>query len=337
MSQLMKKSFLLALLCIAVHSNASPLFDDNAVIDVELIGPIGSLIKKKDDSTEVPFVLKANGVEQQVQIRVRGKSRLRFCKFPPLRLNFSDSDTEQTVFAGQDKIKLVTHCRSNDASQVDALQEYATYRIFNIISDISYRVRLLHISYRDTEERRKDDLIERYGFLLESDDELAARVGGHPVNVTGISLRSLDEDHAAAVYIFQYLIGNTDWSMVMADEDDVCCHNGDILDIDSKRYYVPYDFDLVGLVNSRYAYPDPSLPIRKVTQRYYLGFCTSRDTLQSALGIIKSHKEEILGVLSDIPGLPEKDRNRSIDFLNQFFTRADDEEKMLKSFERRCH
>ncbi len=146
MSQLMKKSFLLALLCIAVHSIASPLFDDNAVIDVELIGPIGSLIKKKDDSTEVPFVLKANAVEQQVQIRVRGKSRLRLCKFPPLRLNFSDSDTEQTVFAGQDKIKLVTHCRSNDASQVDALQEYAVYRIFNIISDISYRVRLLHIT-----------------------------------------------------------------------------------------------------------------------------------------------------------------------------------------------
>jgi hypothetical protein len=96
----------------------------------------------------------------------------------------------------------VTHCRSNDASQVDALQEYAVYRIFNIISDISYRVRLLHITYRDTDERRKDKLIERYGFLLESQSGLAARVGGQPVNVTGISLRSLDEDHAAAVYIF---------------------------------------------------------------------------------------------------------------------------------------
>jgi hypothetical protein len=59
--------------------------------------------------------------------------------------------------------------------------------------------------------------------------------------------------------------------------------------------------------------------------------------LQSALDLIKSHKEEILEVLSDIPGLPEKDRKRSIDYLNQFFTRADDEEKMLKSFERRCH
>ncbi len=217
------------------------------------------------------------------------------------------------------------------------MQEYAAYRIINIISDICYRVRLLHITYRDTDERRKDDLIERHRFLMESQSELAAGVGGQPVDVTGISLRSLDDDDAAAVYIFQYLIGNTDWSMVMADEDDVCCHNGDILDVDSKRYYVPYDFDLVGLVNSKYAYPDPSLPIRKVTQRYYLGFCTSRDTLQRALGVIKSHKEEILGVSSDIPGLPDKDRKRSIDFLNHFFTRADDEEKMLKSFERRCH
>jgi len=337
MLQLIKKIFSLALLWVAVQANASPLFDDNAVIDVELTGPIGSLTKNKDDRTEQLFVLKANGVEQDVQIRVRGKSRLRLCKFPPLRFNFSESDTEQTVFAGQNKLKLVTHCRSNDAAQVDALQEYAVYRIFNIISDVGYRVRLLRITYRDTDERRKDNLIERYGFLMESQSELAARVGGQPVNVTGISLRSLDEDHTAAVYIFQYLIGNTDWSFVMADEDDVCCHNGDILDIDSKRYYVPYDFDLVGLVNSKYAYPDPSLPIRKVTQRYYLGFCTSRDTLQSALGIIKSHKEEILGVLSDIPGLPEKDRKRSIDYLDQFFTRADDEEKMLKSFERRCH
>lgn len=133
MWQLIKKIFSLAFLWVAVQANASPLFDDNAVIDVELTGPIGSLTKNKDDRTEQLFVLKANGVEQDVQVRVRGKSRLRLCKFPPLRFNFSESDTEQTVFAGhvfagQDKIKLVTHCRSNDAAQVDALQETAVYR-----------------------------------------------------------------------------------------------------------------------------------------------------------------------------------------------------------------
>ena len=258
------------------------------------------------------------------------------CEFPPLRFNFSDGDTEQTVFAGQDKLKLVTHCRKRTVAQADALQEYAAYRLFNLISDVGYRVRLLHITYRDTDERRKDEVLVRYGFLIESQTELAERFSGDPAKVTGVSLRSLDEDQAAAVYIFQYLIGNTDWSMAKADDDDVCCHNGDILDIEAKRFYVPYDFDLAGLVNAKYAYPDPVLPIRKVTQRMYRGYCAPRDTLQSALGLIKTRQADILGVLSEIPGLPEDERAKSIGYLNQFFTRAEDEEKMLQSFAKRC-
>ncbi len=100
-----------ALLSIAVQAGASPLFDDSAVIEVELRGPIGSLIKNKKERNELSFVLSANGVEYHVQVRVRGKSRLRVCEFPPLRFNFLTRDTEQTVFAGQDKLKLVTHCR----------------------------------------------------------------------------------------------------------------------------------------------------------------------------------------------------------------------------------
>jgi len=332
----MKKVFSLAILCIAAHANAPPLFDNNAVIDVELTGPIGSLIKNKNDRTELPFVLNANGVQQGVQVRVRGKSRLRVCDFPPLRFNFSGSETEQTVFADQDKLKLVTHCKKKEVAQVDALQEFAAYRIFNIISDIGYKVRLLRITYQDTDERRKDKATERYGFLIESRDELADRVGGQPANVTGVSLRSLDDDQAALVYVFQYLIGNTDWSLAKSDDDDVCCHNGDILDIDSKHFYVPYDFDLAGLVDAKYAYPDPALPIRKVTQRMYRGYCTSRDALQRALGIVKARRADILGVLSAIPGLPEDDREKGIDYLDKFFTRADDEEKLLLSFERRC-
>ena len=76
----MKKIFPLALLCAAAYADASPLFDNNAVIDVELTGPIGTLIKIKDDRTESPFVLSANGVEHSVQVRVRGKSRLRVAR-----------------------------------------------------------------------------------------------------------------------------------------------------------------------------------------------------------------------------------------------------------------
>ncbi len=323
-------------IAVGAQATASPLFDDNSVIDVELIGPIGSLVADKKDDTELPFVLIANGVEHRVKVRVRGNSRLRVCKFPPLRFNFSGSDTERTVFAGQDKLKLVTHCRNRAVAQTDALEEYAAYRIFNLVAGVSYRVRLLRITYMDTDERRRDKRLEYYGFLIESQTELAERVGGQTANVTGVSLRSLDKDQAALVYVFQYLIGNTDWSMVKAGGDDTCCHNGDIVDIGTDRFYVPYDFDLAGLVNANYAYPDPSLRIRKVTQRLYRGFCTERETLESALALVVSHKVDILDVLNKMPGLPQKERSRSSNYLKDFFARAEDPEKMLQLFERRC-
>ena len=323
-------------IAVAAQATVSPLFDDNSVIDVELIGPIGSLVADKKDDTEQPFVLIADGVEHRVKVRVRGNSRLRVCEFPPLRFNFSRSDTERTVFAEQDKLKLVTHCRNRAVAQTDALEEFAAYRIFNLVSDVGYRVRLLRITYTDTDERRKDKRLEYSGFLIESQLELAARVGGQTANVTGVSLRSLDNDQAALVYVFQYLIGNTDWSMVKTEDDDACCHNGDILDIGSKHFYVPYDFDLAGLVNAKYAYPEPSLRIRKVTQRLYRGFCTERAALQKALGVVNSRKSEILNLLNEIPGLSEDDAATGVAYLKQFFTRANNEEKLLQSFERRC-
>lgn len=325
-----------ALTLLMFQAGASTLFENDAVIDVELIGPIGSLIKDKDDEVEVPFTLIANGIEHQIHVRVRGKSRLRVCDFPPLRLNFSKDAPEKSVFAGQDTLKLVTHCRNRAVAQMDALQEFGAYQIFNRISDVSYRVRLLRITYTDTEDRFEPKLDEYYAFLIESQAGLAARVGGEPVNVTGISLKSLDDEQAAQVYVFQYLIGNTDWSMVMAEGDDTCCHNGDVIEIGSARFYVPYDFDLAGLVNAKYAYPDPSLRIRKVTQRMYRGFCTESGNLQVALATIKARQADIINVFTEMPGLFAKDREQSIDYLGQFFARSDDEEKLISTFEKRC-
>ena len=114
LSTLIKKLFPVALMAIAASVDASPLFSENSVVDVDLIGPMGSIVKNKKDRTELPFILVANGVKHHIRVRVRGKSRLRVCDFPPLRLNFAEGATEQTIFAGQDKLKLVTHCRIKD-------------------------------------------------------------------------------------------------------------------------------------------------------------------------------------------------------------------------------
>lgn len=318
------------------HASASSLFEDNTVLEVNLTGPISSLFDDVNSNKQLPFVLRTNDLEHTIKVRVRGKSRRRVCTFPPLRLNFKVNDTAQSIMEGQDKLKLVTHCRENKSAESDILQEYAAYRIFNLVSDVGYRVRLLRITYTDTDGGFKESVFDRYGFLIESESELGDRVGGQPAHVTGVSLRSLDSKQAATVFVFQYLIGNTDWSLVTADDDDTCCHNGDLFDIGSVRYYVPYDFDLAGLVNARYARPDPSLRISRVTQRLYRGYCISTDALKDALSTIKARRVDILDVIRQLPGLSLKEIVATIIYLEQFFVRADDENKIVQSFERRC-
>ena len=332
----LRKLFLLVLLAVASPASASSLFDDDAVLEVNLSGPLSSLLKEKDGSRELPFLLRANGIEHSVKVRLRGKSRRVVCSFPPLRIIFANGDTAQSVFENQDKLKLVTQCQKRGSSQLDVLQEYAAYRIFNLLSEIGYKVRLLHITYTDTERRPQKNTFDHYGFLIESSSELADRVGGQPVHQTGLSIRSLDSKHAATVFVFQYLIGNTDWSLVRAEVDDKCCHNGDLLDIGSARYYVPYDFDRSGLVNARYAKPDLDLRISRVTQRLYRGYCIPADALKNALGTIKARRADILGVISQLPVLSQKEIKATTKYLERFFVQASDEDKIVKLFERKC-
>lgn len=324
------------LLSQAAFGDVSPLFDADDILEIELIGPLSAVLDDKERREERSFVLRTGGLEQSLDVRVRGKSRSTLCSFPPLRLNFSNSKASETAFAGQRKLKLVTHCQNRAAAQTNLLQEYAAYKIFNLLSDVSYRVRLLRIAYTDTEGELPESAFDQYGFVIESAAELAERVGGELVQETGVMLSTLDDRQAATVYIFQYLIGNTDWSLVMADEDDTCCHNGDLLDIDAARYFVPYDFDMSGLVNAGYARPDPSLRISRVTQRLYRGYCISTDALRDALSDVRAQRDGIMNVVSSLPELSQKEIDSTSSYLDKFYTRADNAEKLLQSFERRC-
>ena len=165
---------------------------------------------------------------------------------------------------------------------------------------------------------------------------MASRTGSDPLRISGVPRRSLDQDQAAAVFIFQYMIGNSDWSLVTGQDEDTCCHNGDLFDIGDWIYYVPYDFDLAGLVNARYAYPDPALPIRKVTQRIYRGLCLPQDTVRKAIRKINRLKTEILAVMHSSTGLSAHDIEANVDFLTRFFDRAEDEDKFLRLINRQC-
>ncbi len=324
---------ILALLVFTTKTSASALFEDDTVLEVNLVGP---LVDKKERRAEMPFILRVNDVDHSIKLRVRGNSRIKLCNFPPLRIRFSSDDTGESIFASQDKLKLVTHCRLRDSNQTNTLEEYAAYRIFNLISDVGYKVRLLHITYTDTDGHGEDNSFERYGFLIESESELADRVGGQPAHVDGVTLASLDKHQAAIVFIFQYLIANTDWSLAAGPGKDTCCHNGDLVDIGSFRYYVPYDFDLSGLVNTRYARKSPLLRSAKVRQRQYGGHCISTEVLKDSLAAIKVRRVDILDVIRQLPGLSQKEIEETVAFLDKFFVKANDEGKLLKLFAARC-
>lgn len=320
----------------SLGSASAPLFTTDTVIDIELSGPISSMV---DDDPGAPrsFDLTTGETTRPVKIEAIGKSRRRVCSFPPLAIRFEDAATAGAVvdeFSGQRFLRLVTHCRPSREARANVLEEYLAYRILNLLTDYSYRVRLLRVSYIDTDRGGERDT--KYAFAVESEHDLAHRLGGELLAVKYLPKSRLDEEHAAIVYIFQYLIGNTDWSLVTATGDDHCCHNSQLIDLDERILVIPYDFDLAGLVNPRYAKPYPGLPIREVTTRLYRGYCGPPQALHAALERVSDRRDAVLDLYKNAPVLSEKDRKKGIKYLKSFFRKVENPDKMLQMFARKC-
>src|SRR5262249_49778717 len=96
----------------------------------------------------------------------------------------------------------------------------------------------------------------------------AGRIHAKQVKLTGAGPGDLDPYQMVLAGVFQYMIGNTDWSVT-------ALHNVEIMQLQSNGDYWPviYDFDFSGAVNARYAIPDERLHIRNVRQRLYRGYC----------------------------------------------------------------
>lgn len=336
MSRGYRMRILALLLAFASISSAagSALFDDESPLEIVLHGPLSTVLEQRNDPVEQAFVLSVDQQRLPVKVRARGNSRLRVCDFPPLRLNFARDTAANSVFAGQDKIKLVTHCKTGRRDTGAVLDEYLAYRIFNLLSDYSYRTRLVRVRYEDTEQDENEEVFD--GFLIESDEEFATRTSGTIEQVPAVRYSQLNDRQATIIYVYQYLIANTDWSLVAAIDDDNCCHNGDLYRINQQLVLVPYDFDLSGLVNASYAKPDSSLRIRSVRSRIYRGYCTDPETLRDALHHVKANQATIMQLVNTIPAATKKKLEARQRLVSDFFKKTEKEEKLLKRFNRRC-
>jgi hypothetical protein len=210
------------------------------------------------------------------------------------------------------------------------------YRLYNLFSDLSFRVRLARITYVDTEEDR--DTITRFGFFIEDEDHLALRSGWEALKVRQVPPSAYDQDQLNLVEVFQYLIGNTDWDGFRnAPDEDDCCHNVKVVgDMVGPVFPIPYDFDFSGIVDTRYATPDPSLDIRRVRDRLYRGICRSREELDATLQVFIRNKEAVYSLYREQEGLDEDTLEDTIEYIDDFYEIIEDSGRVGRHIERDC-
>lgn len=302
------------------------LFADNAPLKITIEAPLTTLMKERPEEEYLEGKISFAGDDGTIRtidlkLRTRGKYRRseENCDFAPIRLNFRKKQVTDTVFAGQDKLKLVTHCQDNNFLYEQlVLREYLAYRILNVMTSKSYGVRLLEIKYIDTEGARP---MTTFGFVIEDDDDVAARNGMVPIKTGDISMNDLDPAQQNLVHMFQYLIGNTDYSLYRSEPDDDCCHNSDLLSATGGAPFtpLPYDFDFAGLVNAPYAKPHPRYELMNVRVRLYRGLCENNDLLPGTIQQFLDKQDAIFSIIEELEPLSSRSRRYVTRYLNAFY------------------
>ncbi len=320
----------------------SPLFESEIPLDVIIEAPLGDLSKQRSKDPEYAGTFHyrdASGTDYALPVMVstRGRSRLDICDYPPLRLTFDPAATEGTLFEAQHELKLVRQCMRGTAGRDWVYLELGAYRAYNAISDFSFRARPLNAVFRDSESRFQRDL-RQPAFLLEDDDRMAERLNRRRIRPPQVEPEQMAIGETTRYMLFQYLIGNTDFSVKRGPKGEACCHNGRVLTEPGRRQdwiIVPYDFDYAGIINTEYAAPHESLPINRVATRLYRGFCWHNAELADAIELFNRKRGEIEDALLP-PGLTRSRARRVGNYVERFYETVNDPQEMKENLLDKC-
>jgi hypothetical protein len=314
--------------------NAKPLFQSDNILKLTITLPLEKVINDLEVRDEHPAILSYQVTDgeneiHQIKIQVRGKTRAlkTTCKFPPLQLNFKKSKTKNTLFEGQNKLKLVTHCKNTNLYSNYIQKEYTTYKLYQKITPYSFNVRLCEISYIDQNNSNKSST--HYGFIIEHIKDVAKR---NDLKVFDESIRNqevLGKENLDKLSFFEYLIGNLDWSITNRHNIKIMINKKGGLPIG-----VPYDFDYSGIVGTGYAVPPPGFDISSVKTRVFRGMCRNNG-YKPTIEFYQQHKPVLLTVLKNATYLSDNGRNSMEKYLLSFYDILDNigntEKKIVKA------
>lgn len=292
-------------------------FRDDKMIAIDLSTDLKKLVTDRKEESYQPATVTlhfpdSSVLTEAIRLSARGEYRRTECYVPSIKLDFQN--TTSPKLSPLHKLKLVVGCGTRADDERLILKEYLVYKIYNLLTDMSFRVRLLHINYKDTRQKIKS--YTQYGFLIEDVDQMAKRNKCREVEKKAFNLATTDREQMTMVAIFQYMIGNTDWSIPNY-------HNIKLMrpvtDSVSFPYTVPYDFDFSGLVDAPYAIPKEDLGLASVKERLYRGLPRTMDEVDKVLKLFREKKEAIQKLVMGFELLSQRQREEMIDYMEEFY------------------
>lgn len=304
-------------------------FEDQSTITMTLETDMKDLLGKKQKERYLPakITMAFEGgptITEEIKLTVRGNFRRETCYMPGLKLDFHNLTSPQLYKL--DKLKLVCGCSSGSENEQLVLREYLAYKVMNHLSDLSFRVRLAKITFTDAAGKRKP--YSQYGFFIEDVDDMAKRNGMKEMEGTNFQQELTNREHMTLVQIYQFLLGNTDWSVPNF-------HNVKLIapkDGNARPYVVPYDFDISGFVDPPYATIDERFDIQSVRDRLYRGFPRNMTELQEAIKVFNEKKDAIMGTITNFTPLDSKSKSWLTKFTEEFYKTINNQREVQRMF-----
>lgn len=246
-----------------------------------------------------------------VKIEVRGRYRRRICDFPPLKLKFDKKWLRAGGLSTHNDLKLVTHCLNSAEGKENVLREQLSYEIYGLLSGHSLRTQLVEVTYLDSETGSTET---QFGILIEDIDELAERLGGEECDDCFVQDKNAYVPNAPEIVtLFQYMIGNSDWSLRMA-------RNIKMIQFPDGSYTaVPYDFDFSGLVDASYAVPNDNVGQRFIGERIWQWDFQEAASCETVKSIFLAKRSAIMEKIDSFDLLSNRSRKKISRYISDFY------------------
>jgi hypothetical protein len=251
-------------------------------------------------------------LKQAVEVQARGNARRKICAFPPVKIRFADALGMPDSLKGAEVVKIVSACNDEEQSEHLVLKEYLMYQLYQTLTEESFRTKLAVIQFR--EKGRRQIYASSYGFFLENEATLAKRLNGNMYRPSVMSPKGIDSLTMDRVCLFEFMIGNTDWSVYNLHNIRALLQNAT-----RKVVAIPYDFDYAGAVDAPYAVPQKGLYIKTVQDRHYFGLCRDKVFAEKTFNVFLQKKAALLATVDNFEPLSTFERKKVRSYLNSFF------------------